>query len=125
MFQLHAVDLFIIVFYFAFVIGVGFFLKSKTKSGKDFFQAGQNQGAWIAGLSFIAANMGALELLGWSSAAYQYGMLAVHWYWIGAVPAILFLGIFMMPFYHVSKTHSVPTVISSFVTAKKYACSVR
>ncbi len=108
MFQLHAVDLFIIVFYFAFVLGVGYYLKGHTRSGKDFFQAGRNQTAWIAGLSFIAANMGALELLGWSSATYQYGMLAVHWYWIGAIPAILFLGIFMMPFYHVSRTHSVP-----------------
>lgn len=108
MFQLHTVDLFIIVFYFVFVLGVGYYLKSYTKSGEDFFLAGRNQTAWIAGLSFIAANMGALELMGWSSAAYQYGMLAVHWYWIGAIPAILFLGIFMMPFYHVSKTHSVP-----------------
>jgi len=108
MFQLHTVDLFIIVFYFVFVLGVGYYLKRYTKSGEDFFLAGRNQTAWIAGLSFIAANMGALELMGWSSAAYQYGMLAVHWYWIGAIPAILFLGIFMMPFYHVSKTHSVP-----------------
>ena len=108
MFQLHAVDLFIIIFYFAFVLGVGYYLKSFTKSGEDFFMAGRNQTAWIAGISFIAANMGALELMGWSSASYQYGMLAVHWYWIGAIPAILFLGIFMMPFYHVSKTHSVP-----------------
>ena len=83
MFQLHAVDLFIIIFYFAFVLGVGYYLKSFTKSGEDFFMAGRNQTAWIAGISFIAANMGALELMGWSSAAYQYGMLSVHWYWIG------------------------------------------
>lgn len=108
MFQLHAVDLFIIIFYFVFVLGVGYYLKRFTKSGEDFFLAGRKQTAWIAGISFIAANMGALELMGWSSASYQYGMLAVHWYWIGAIPAILFLGIFMMPFYHVSKTHSVP-----------------
>ena len=108
MFQLHAVDLFIIIFYFVFVLGVGYYLKRFTKSGEDFFLAGRKQTAWIAGISFIAANMGALELMGWSSAAYQYGMLAVHWYWIGAIPAILFLGIFMMPFYHISRTHSVP-----------------
>ncbi|MFH1071008.1 MAG: sodium:solute symporter family protein [Candidatus Glassbacteria bacterium] len=108
MFQLHAVDLFIIVFYFVFVLGVGFYLKRYTRSGEDFFMAGRSQTAWIAGLSFIAANMGALELMGWSSATYQYGMLSVHWYWIGAIPAILFLAIFMMPFYHVSRTHSVP-----------------
>ncbi len=108
MFKLHAVDLFIIVFYFVFVLGVGFYLKRFTKSGEDFFLAGRNQTAWIAGISFIAANMGALELMGWSSAAYQYGMLAGHWYWIGAIPDILFLAIFMMPFYDVSRTHSVP-----------------
>ena len=108
MFQLHAVDLFIIGFYFVFVLGVGYYLKQFTKSGEDFFLAGRSQTAWIAGVSFIAANMGALELMGWSAAAYQYGMLAVHWYWIGAIPAILFLGIFMMPFYHASRAHSVP-----------------
>jgi SSS family solute:Na+ symporter len=108
MFHLHAVDLFIIGFYFVFVLGVGYYLKRYTKSGEDFFLAGRNQTAWIAGISFIAANMGALELMGWSAATYQYGMLAVHWYWIGAIPAILFLGIFMMPFYHVSRAHSVP-----------------
>ena len=60
------------------------------------------------GLSFVSANLGSLELMGWAGAAYQYGMLATHWYWIGAIPAMLFLGIVMMPFYYISKTHSVP-----------------
>ena len=64
--------------------------------------------AWIAGLSFLSANLGSLELMGWAAAAYQYGILATHWYWIGAIPAMLFLGIVMMPFYYISKTHSVP-----------------
>src|SRR5690242_21077672 len=64
--------------------------------------------AWIAGLSFLSANLGSLELMGWAAAAYQYGILATHWYWIGAIPAMLFLGIVMMPFYNISKTHSVP-----------------
>ena len=64
--------------------------------------------AWIAGLSFLAANLGSLELMGWAAAAYQYGILATHWYWIGAIPAMLFLGLVMMPFYYISKTHSVP-----------------
>ena len=64
--------------------------------------------AWIAGLSFVSANLGSLELMGWAGAAYQYGILAAHWYWIGAIPAMLFLGIVMMPFYYISKTHSVP-----------------
>ena len=64
--------------------------------------------AWVAGLSFISANLGALELMGWAAASYQYGILATHWYWIGAIPAILFLGLVLMPFYYISKTHSVP-----------------
>ena len=64
--------------------------------------------AWVAGLSFLSANLGSLELMGWAAAAYQYGILATHWYWIGAIPAMLFLGIVMMPFYYISKTHSVP-----------------
>jgi SSS family solute:Na+ symporter len=64
--------------------------------------------AWIAGLSFLAANLGSLELMGWAASSYQYGILAAHWYWIGAIPAMLFLGLVMMPFYYISKTHSVP-----------------
>ena len=64
--------------------------------------------AWIAGLSFVSANLGSLELMGWAGSAYQYGILAAHWYWIGAIPAMLFLGMVMMPFYYVCKTHSVP-----------------
>ena len=108
MFQLHAVDFFIIIFYFAFVLGVGWYLKRRTKSGLDFFLAGRSQSAWVAAISFMAASMGALELMGWSAATYQYGLMAVHWYWIGVVPAMLFLGLFMMPFYYISRTHSVP-----------------
>ncbi|NVM03536.1 MAG: Na+/galactose cotransporter, partial [Candidatus Helarchaeota archaeon] len=106
--QLNWIDLSIIIFYFIFVLSIGWYLKKFTKTGKDFFLAGRECSSWVAGLSFLAANMGALELLGWSASAYQYGIIATHWYWIGAIPAMLFLGIFMMPFYHVSKTHSVP-----------------
>src|SRR6202040_2619472 len=64
--------------------------------------------AWVAGLSFLSANLGALELMGWAGSAYQYGILATHWYWIGAIPAMLFLALVMMPFYYISRTHSVP-----------------
>jgi solute:Na+ symporter, SSS family len=106
--SLSAVDLVIIAAYFVFVIAIGFYLKGLTKTGEDFFLAGREMTAWIAGLSFLAANLGALELMGWAAAAYQYGILATHWYWIGAIPAMLFLGIVMMPFYYISKTHSVP-----------------
>src|SRR5438309_10315023 len=70
--------------------------------------AGREMTAWVAGLSFLSANLGALELMGWAGSAYQYGMLATHCYWIGAIPAMLFLGIVMMPFYYISRTHSVP-----------------
>jgi SSS family solute:Na+ symporter len=105
---LHPVDLAIVVIYFATVLGIGFYLKRYTKSGEGFFMAGREMTAWVAGLSFISANLGALELMGWAAASYQYGILAAHWYWVGAIPAILFLGMVMMPFYYISKTHSVP-----------------
>ena len=101
-------DVAIIAIYFAMVLGIGFYLRRFTRSGEDFFLAGREMTAWVAGLSFVSANLGALELMGWAAAAYQYGILAAHWYWVGAIPAMLFLGIVMMPFYYISKTHSVP-----------------
>ena len=101
-------DVLVICLYFAVVLGIGLYLKRRVRASKDFFFAGKGVGAWVAGMSFVAANLGTLELLGWSASAYQYGMLAAHWYWIGAVPAMLFLGIVMIPFYYVSKAHSVP-----------------
>jgi SSS family solute:Na+ symporter len=106
--SLKAVDVIVIAVYFAAVLGIGFYLRRFSKSGVDFFLAGREMTAWIAGLSFLAANLGSLELMGWAGAAYQYGILATHWYWIGAIPAMLFLAIVMMPFYYISKTHSVP-----------------
>jgi SSS family solute:Na+ symporter len=106
--HLSAVDLIIIAFYFVLVLGIGFYLRGRAQTGEDFFMAGREMTAWVAGLSFLSANLGALELMGWAAGAYQYGMLAVHWYWIGAIPAMLFLALVMMPFYYISKTHSVP-----------------
>jgi len=106
--RLSAVDVVIVVFYFALVLSIGWYLKGRAKTGEDFFMAGREMTAWIAGLSFLSANLGSLELMGWAAAAYQYGILATHWYWIGAIPAMLFLGIVMMPFYYICKTHSVP-----------------
>jgi SSS family solute:Na+ symporter len=108
MVHLSAVDLVIIIFYFALVLAIGFYLKGQAKTSEDYFMAGREMTAWIAGLSFLSANLGSLELMGWAAASYQYGILAAHWYWIGAIPAMLFLGIVMMPFYYISKTHSVP-----------------
>src|SRR5437868_314883 len=106
--RLAPVDLAIIVFYFGLVLAIGFYLKRFAKTGEDFFLAGREMTAWVAGLAFVSANLGSLELLGWAGSAYQYGILAGHWYWIGAIPAMLFLGLVMMPFYYISKTHSVP-----------------
>jgi SSS family solute:Na+ symporter len=106
--HLAPVDLAILIIYFAMVIFIGFYVKGSTNTSEEFFLAGREMSAWIAGLSFVSANLGSLELMGWAGAAYQYGILATHWYWIGAIPAMLFLGIVMMPFYYISKTHSVP-----------------
>jgi SSS family solute:Na+ symporter len=106
--RLAPVDILILVLYFALVVFIGFYAKGKANTSEDFFLAGREMTAWIAGLSFVSANLGSLELMGWAGAAYQYGILAAHWYWIGAIPAMLFLGIVMMPFYYISKTHSVP-----------------
>jgi SSS family solute:Na+ symporter len=106
--SLGAWDIALITIYFVAVLAIGFYLKGHTETGEDFFLAGREMTAWIAGLSFLSANLGSLELMGWAAAAYQYGILATHWYWVGAIPAMLFLGLVMMPFYYISKTHSVP-----------------
>jgi len=106
--RLGALDIAVIVIYFAMVIWIGFYLKGQANTSEEFFMAGREMTAWIAGLSFVSANLGSLELMGWAGSAYQYGILAAHWYWIGAIPAMLFLGMVMMPFYYVCKTHSVP-----------------
>jgi SSS family solute:Na+ symporter len=106
--HLSGVDYVIVAFYFALVLAIGWYLKGRANTGEDFFMAGREMTAWVAGLSFLSANLGALELMGWAGSAYQYGILATHWYWIGAIPAMLFLALVMMPFYYISKTHSVP-----------------
>ena len=105
---LAPIDIAVLALYFVVVIFIGFYVKGSTNTSEEFFLAGREMSAWIAGLSFVSANLGSLELMGWAGAAYQYGILAAHWYWIGAIPAMLFLGIVMMPFYYISKTHSVP-----------------
>jgi SSS family solute:Na+ symporter len=102
------VDLVIVVLYFALVLGIGFYLKRFSTTGEDFFMAGREMTAWIAGLSFISANLGSLETMGYAAATYQYGILVGHAYWIAAIPAILFLALLMLPFYYICRTHSVP-----------------
>jgi len=106
--HLSLLDLVVIAIYFAMVIWIGYHLKGQSNTSEEFFMAGREMTAWIAGLSFVSANLGSLELMGWAGSAYQYGILAAHWYWVGAIPAMLFLGMVMMPFYYVCKTHSVP-----------------
>ncbi len=106
--HLRPLDIAVIAIYFGMVIWIGFYLKGMSNTSEEFFMAGREMTAWIAGLSFVSANLGSLELMGWAGSAYQYGILATHWYWVGAIPAMIFLGLVMMPFYYVSKTHSVP-----------------
>ncbi|MBO0882323.1 MAG: Na+/galactose cotransporter, partial [Mycobacterium sp.] len=106
--NLSGVDLALIAIYFTFVLGIGFALKRRVKSSLDFFLSGRSLPAWVTGIGFISANMGATELLGMSASGAQYGSAMVHYQWIGAIPAMVFLGIVMMPFYYGSKVRSVP-----------------
>ncbi len=110
MFRVHAgaVDYAILAVYFLVVLGIGFAAKRYVRTGLDFFLSGRSLPAWITGLAFIAANLGALEILGLAANGAKYGIATVHFYWIGAVPAMVFLGIVMMPFYYNSKVRSVP-----------------
>src|SRR5438270_4794076 len=110
MLRLHpsAVDYVILGIYFVVVLGIGFVARLAIKTDLASFLSGRSLPAWIAGLAFIAANLGALEILGQSANGAQYGVPAVHYYWIGAVPAMVFLGIVMMPFYYGAKVRSVP-----------------
>jgi len=105
---LNPVDLIIILLYFVLVLGLGLYLKRFTHTGEEFFMAGREMTAWIAGLSFISANLGSLEMMGYAAATYQYGIIVAHAYWIAAIPAILFLALVMLPFYYICQTHSVP-----------------
>src|ERR1700744_6236545 len=106
--KLAPADLLIIILYFVMVLGIGLYLRRFSNTSDDFFMAGRDMSAWVAGLSFLSANLGALELMGWAAATYQYGILSTHFYWIAAFPSMVFLGLVMMPFYYISNTHSVP-----------------
>src|SRR6266498_3273497 len=96
------------VVYFGFVLGIGIALKRYTKTSTDFFQAGRNIPAWVCGLAFLSANLGAQEIIGMAASGAKYGIATSHFYWIGAIPAMVFLGVFMMPFYYGSRARSVP-----------------
>jgi len=106
--DLDVFDYLILAIYFAFVLGVGFAARRAIKTSADFFLSGRSMPAWVTGLAFVSANLGALEIIGMAANGAQYGLMTLHYYWIGAVPAMVFLGIVMMPFYYGSKVRSVP-----------------
>ncbi|ADW68673.1 sodium:solute symporter family protein [Granulicella tundricola] len=106
--HLSPVDWLIMLVYFSFVLGIGFALKRYMRTSNDFFLAGRAIPAWVCGLAFISANLGAQEVIGMGASGAKYGIITSHFYWIGAIPAMVFVGIFMMPFYYGSKARSVP-----------------
>ena len=106
--QLGAIDYAVLLVYFVFVLGIGWFLRRSVKSSDDFFLSGRSIPAWIAGLAFLSANLGAQEVIGMAASGAKYGIMTSHFYWIGAIPAMVFVGIFMMPFYYGSRARSVP-----------------
>jgi len=106
--NLTTIDWLIMLVYFAFVLGIGFALKRYMRTSNDFFLAGRSIPAWVCGLAFISANLGAQEVIGMGASGAKYGIITSHFYWIGAIPAMCFVGIFMMPFYYGSKARSVP-----------------
>ncbi|MFI5836358.1 sodium:solute symporter family protein [Micromonospora sp. NPDC051300] len=106
--NMNALDYLILALYFVTVLGVGFAARRAIKTSVDFFLSGRSLPAWVTGLAFVSANLGALEIIGMAANGAQYGIMTVHYYWIGAVPAMVFLGIVMMPFYYGSKVRSVP-----------------
>ena len=101
-------DYLILLTYTAFVVGIGFALKKYMKSSSDFLTSGRSIPTWVTGLAFISANLGALELVGMAASGAKYGIATAHFYWVGAIPAMIFLAVFMMPFYYGSKARSVP-----------------
>jgi len=106
--HLHFIDYSIMLIYVGFVVGIGFALKRYMKTSADFFLSGRSIPAWVCGLAFLSANLGALELVGMAASGAKYGIATCHFYWLGAIPAMIFLGVFMMPFYYGSKARSVP-----------------
>jgi SSS family solute:Na+ symporter len=127
--NLSAIDWLIMLVYFVFVLGIGFALKRYMRTSNDFFLAGRSIPAWVCGLAFISANLGAQEVIGMGASGAKYGIITSHFYWIGAIPAMIFVGIFMMPFYYGSKARSVPEYLrlrfdekTRAVNAFSFAC---
>jgi solute:Na+ symporter, SSS family len=106
--ELQWIDYLMMIIYFSFVLGIGFMLKRLMRTSSEFLTAGRSIPAWVAGLAFLSANLGAQEVIGMAASGAKYGIVTSHFYWLGAIPAMVFLGVFMMPFYYGSKAHSVP-----------------
>src|SRR6201985_280708 len=106
--RLELIDGAILIVYFAFVLGIGFVLKRHMRSSTDFFLSGRLIPTWVAGLAFLSANLGAQEVIGMAASGAKYGIMTSHFYWVGAIPAMVFVAVFMMPFYYGSKARSVP-----------------
>src|SRR5436853_6084003 len=119
--KLHLIDYLIIALYFLFVIGIGFLLKRRIKTGNDFLMSNRSIPLWITSLAFISANLGAQEVLGMAANGAKYGIYTAHFYWIGAALAMVFLGIYMMPFYYGSKARSVPEYLKMRFDNKTHA----
>src|SRR5262245_63689848 len=106
--QLTWIDWTVMAIYLVFVLGIGFWLRRSIKTSTDFFLSGRSIPAWVAGLAFLSANLGAQEVIGMGASGAKYGIATSHFYWVGAIPAMVFVGIFMMPFYYGSRARSVP-----------------
>ncbi len=106
--HLTVVDYAILVIYFLFVLGIGFALKRFMRGSGDFFLSGRSIPAWVTGLAFLSANLGAQEVIGMAASGAKYGIMTSHFYWVGAIPAMVFLAIFMMPFYYGSRRARCP-----------------
>src|SRR6516164_1447891 len=106
--ELGKIDYAILLIYFSFVIAIGWILKRYMKGSTDFFLSGRSIPAWVTGLAFLSANLGAQEVIGMAASGAKYGIMTSHFYWVGAIPAMVFVSIFMMPFYYGSKARSVP-----------------
>src|SRR2546421_8779244 len=119
--MLTAIDWIIMGVYFAFVLGTGLALRRYTKTSTDFFLAGRSIPAWVCGLAFLSANLGAQEVVGMAASGAKYGISTSHFYWIGAIPAMIFVGVFMMPFYYGSGAASLPQVQRLRLAGKRRA----
>src|SRR5687768_16701132 len=106
--QLTWIDWTVMAIYLVFVLGIGFWLRRTIKTSTDFFLSGRSIPAWVAGLAFLSANLGAQEVIGMCASGAKYGIMTSHIYWIGAIPAMVFVGVFMMPFYYGTRARSVP-----------------